>query len=126
MVSYPLAVFICMYVFLALCVCLCARAWGWGCVCAGQVRSEAMRVTTILCDPICNISCTTSDYMNDPYSEKNPMNTICSRGDLLEKPEAGGCYDTKVNNKQLHPLEKTICSFSGHRLLYGNEYDSFS
>ena len=27
----------------------------------------------------------------------NPMNTICSRGDLLKKPEGGGCYDIKVS-----------------------------
>ena len=27
------------------------------------------------------------------------MNTICSRGDLLEKPEGGGCYDTKVSER---------------------------
>ena len=26
------------------------------------------------------------------------MNAICSRGDLLSKPEAGGCYDTKVTS----------------------------
>ena len=38
-----------------------------------------------------------ADYMNDPYSEHNPFNAICSRGDLAEKPDAGGCYDTKVS-----------------------------
>ena len=38
-----------------------------------------------------------ADYTKDPYSEDNPMNTICSRGDLLKKPEGGGCYDTKVS-----------------------------
>ena len=37
------------------------------------------------------------DYMNDPYSEKDPMNAICSRGDLQETPRADGCYDTKVS-----------------------------
>ena len=38
------------------------------------------------------------DYKQDPYSEGNPMNTICSRGDLLETPVDGGCYDTKVHS----------------------------
>ncbi len=37
-----------------------------------------------------------NDYQNDPYSEGNPMNSICSRGDLKNPPFAGGCYDTKV------------------------------
>ena len=37
-----------------------------------------------------------NDYRNDPYSLGNPMNSICSRGDLLKPPMAGGCYDTKV------------------------------
>ena len=37
-----------------------------------------------------------NDYKNDPYSEGNPMNSICSRGDLRDPPTAGGCYDTKV------------------------------
>lgn len=36
------------------------------------------------------------DYTNDPYSEDDPINAICSRGDLMKEPEAGGCYDTKV------------------------------
>ena len=26
------------------------------------------------------------------------MNSICSRGDLLPKPEYGGCYDSKVTH----------------------------
>ena len=38
------------------------------------------------------------EYKTDPYSDGNPMETICSRGDLLERPEGGGCYDTKVNH----------------------------
>lgn len=37
-----------------------------------------------------------NDYKNDPYSANDPMNTICSRGDLKKTPEAEGCYDTKV------------------------------
>lgn len=40
-----------------------------------------------------------NDYKNDPYSGGNPMDAICSRGDLLSpQPIAGGCYDTKVTN----------------------------
>ena len=42
--------------------------------------------------PICN-----AEYKTDPYGEDNPMNAICSRGDLLPNPEFGGCYDTKVS-----------------------------
>ena len=37
-----------------------------------------------------------NDYKNDPYSHGNPMNAICSRGDLAGS--AGGCYDTKVTS----------------------------
>lgn len=37
-----------------------------------------------------------NDYKNDVYSLGSPMNAICSRGDLLNPPESGGCYDTKV------------------------------
>lgn len=37
-----------------------------------------------------------NDYKNDPYSDGNPMNAICSRGDLAGS--AGGCYDTKVTS----------------------------
>ena len=37
-----------------------------------------------------------NDYKNDPYSLGNPMNAICSRGDLEEVPENLGCIDTKV------------------------------
>ena len=32
-----------------------------------------------------------NDYKNDEYSDNNPWNTICSRGDLAENPEPGGC-----------------------------------
>lgn len=35
-----------------------------------------------------------NDYKNDPISNGNPNNAICSRGDLAGSP--GGCYDTKV------------------------------
>ena len=37
-----------------------------------------------------------NDYKNDPYSLGNPMNAICSRGDLEEVSENLGCIDTKV------------------------------
>jgi hypothetical protein len=37
-----------------------------------------------------------TDYMHDPYSEKDACNTICCRGDLTARASAGGCYDTKV------------------------------
>lgn len=40
-----------------------------------------------------------NNYKNDSYSLGSPMNAICSRGDLLDPPEAGGCYDTKVMMK---------------------------
>ena len=41
-----------------------------------------------------------NNYKNDSYSLGSPMNAICSRGDLLDPPEAGGCYDTKVIDGQ--------------------------
>ena len=43
-----------------------------------------------------------NDYQNDSYSLGSPMNAICSRGDLLDPPEAGGCYDTKVISISLY------------------------
>ncbi|XP_071797643.1 phospholipase B-like 1 isoform X1 [Asterias amurensis] len=40
-----------------------------------------------------------NDYLHDPYSEKNPAFTICSRYDLEPSaPFAGGCTDTKATN----------------------------
>ncbi|XP_072044453.1 phospholipase B-like 1 [Amphiura filiformis] len=39
-----------------------------------------------------------NNYKNDPYSYREPCNTICCRGDLRDPPSAGGCYDTKVTN----------------------------
>lgn len=38
-----------------------------------------------------------NDYTHDSYSEENPCNTICCRGDLDSRsPKSSGCYDTKV------------------------------
>jgi len=38
-----------------------------------------------------------NDYEHDTYSEDNPCNTICCRGDLdAISPKTSGCYDTKV------------------------------
>ena len=37
-----------------------------------------------------------NDYKNDIYSMGDPMNTICSRGDLQSERSNYGCYDTKV------------------------------
>ncbi len=37
-----------------------------------------------------------NEYKTDPYSDGDPMNSICSRGDLRSTPFAGGCIDTKV------------------------------
>ena len=45
-----------------------------------------------------------NDYKSDSYSLGSPMNAICSRGDLMDPPEAGGCYDTKVVNGQWYQL----------------------
>ncbi|KAL9959898.1 hypothetical protein ACROYT_G033271 [Oculina patagonica] len=41
-----------------------------------------------------------NDYPHDPYSDNNPYNSICSRGDLLIPSDRspGGCYDTKVTD----------------------------
>ncbi|XP_020608826.1 phospholipase B-like 1 [Orbicella faveolata] len=41
-----------------------------------------------------------NDYPHDPYSDKNPYNSICSRGDLLIPSDRSpdGCYDTKVTD----------------------------
>ena len=41
------------------------------------------------------------DFPHDPYSDKNPYNSICARGDLLIPSDSSpsGCYDTKVRSK---------------------------
>ncbi|KAL5516228.1 hypothetical protein EMCRGX_G001509 [Ephydatia muelleri] len=39
-----------------------------------------------------------NNYKQDPYSQKDPMNAICSRGDLQHQPYAGGCIDTKMTD----------------------------
>lgn len=41
-----------------------------------------------------------NDYPTDPYSDNNPYNAICSRGDLLIPSDRSpnGCYDTKVTD----------------------------
>jgi len=41
-----------------------------------------------------------NDYLHDPYSDKNPYNSICSRGDLAIPSDRSpsGCYDTKVTD----------------------------
>lgn len=38
------------------------------------------------------------DYKTDPLSKGDPMNAICSRGDLRSSPYADGGYDTKVSS----------------------------
>lgn len=38
------------------------------------------------------------DYKTDPLSGGDPMNAICSRGDLRSSPYADGGYDTKVSS----------------------------
>ena len=47
-----------------------------------------------------------NEYQTDPFSEGDPMNSICSRGDLGKDKHrfAGGCYDTKVTNYAMHKL----------------------
>jgi hypothetical protein len=43
-----------------------------------------------------------NDYLEDPYSENNPMRAICSRGDLQQNnPIPSGCYDTKVTQASM-------------------------
>ncbi|CAD5123792.1 DgyrCDS12103 [Dimorphilus gyrociliatus] len=40
-----------------------------------------------------------NNYKVDEYSDGNPCNTICCRGDLnAKKPESKGCYDTKITD----------------------------
>ncbi|XP_067030822.1 phospholipase B-like 1 isoform X2 [Acropora muricata] len=41
-----------------------------------------------------------NDFPHDPYSDKNPYNSICGRGDLLIPSDSSpsGCYDTKVTD----------------------------
>mmetsp|Transcript_36111 Transcript_36111/g.93933 ORF Transcript_36111/g.93933 Transcript_36111/m.93933 type:complete len:509 (-) Transcript_36111:694-2220(-) len=49
-----------------------------------------------------------NDYKNDPFSEGNPANAICSRVDLDDSRPASqrlvGCYDTKVSSYSLYVL----------------------
>ncbi|KAJ8037244.1 Phospholipase B-like 1 [Holothuria leucospilota] len=40
-----------------------------------------------------------NEYTTDPYSEGDPVNAICARGDLRQEgASASGCYDTKVSD----------------------------
>jgi len=42
-----------------------------------------------------------NDFNNDPFSEKEAWDSICSRGDLSENPVSRGCTDTKVTSYEL-------------------------
>jgi hypothetical protein len=43
-----------------------------------------------------------NDYVHDVYSDSDPWNTICSRGDLsTTSPSPNGCYDTKVSDYKM-------------------------
>jgi len=54
-----------------------------------------------------------NDYVHDAYSEKNPCDTICCRGDLdSSSPSAIGCYDTKVADYKM-ALEMTSIAING-------------
>jgi len=37
-----------------------------------------------------------NNYKTDPFAKGDPNKAICVRGDLKDKPRAGGCYDTKT------------------------------
>ncbi|ESO88915.1 hypothetical protein LOTGIDRAFT_205711 [Lottia gigantea] len=39
-----------------------------------------------------------NDFKTDPYSESDPCNSVCCRGDLEKSPNTMGCYDTKVTD----------------------------
>ncbi|XP_074649153.1 phospholipase B-like 1 [Tubulanus polymorphus] len=65
-----------------------------------------------------------NDYENDPYSGKNPCNTICCRADLdPEKPRADGCYDTKVSDYKM-ALNRESFAINGPTR--GNKLEPFS
>ncbi|XP_049738490.1 phospholipase B-like 1 [Elephas maximus indicus] len=54
-----------------------------------------------------------NNYKEDPYSNGDPCNTICCRGDLASaNPIPGGCYDTKVADMYL-ASEYTAYAISG-------------
>jgi len=40
-------------------------------------------------------------YKSDPYSEANPVDSICARGDLLDNPVPFGCIDSKLTSFSL-------------------------
>lgn len=55
-------------------------------------------ILTVLCLYFIYLTFFVADYPHDPYSDNNPYNSICSRGDLLIPSDRSpdGCYDTKV------------------------------
>ncbi len=55
------------------------------------------------------------DYKNDPYSEGDPSDTICARGDLASDPMPGGCYDTKVG--VVTPSGAGTCVYTVHSIV---------
>nr|XP_033791100.1 phospholipase-B 81-like isoform X2 [Geotrypetes seraphini] len=68
-----------------------------------------------------------NNYMNEPYAEENPCNTICCRGDLRPgSPVPKGCHDSKVSDITLAsqftafaingpPVENGLPAFSWSR-----------
>lgn len=57
-----------------------------------------------------------NDYEFDTYSNNNPCNTICCRGDLDKaKPRVDGCYDTKVTD-YFGALNRSSLAISGPTL----------
>eukprot|EP00928_Gymnodinium_smaydae_P013326 TRINITY_DN14870_c0_g3_i2.p1 TRINITY_DN14870_c0_g3~~TRINITY_DN14870_c0_g3_i2.p1 ORF type:complete len:578 (+),score=72.87 TRINITY_DN14870_c0_g3_i2:112-1845(+) len=60
-----------------------------------------------------------NDFSNDPFSsdstgQRNPMHTICARGDLLNvHPSTSGCYDSKVTSYKYGSLQLRAQAING-------------
>lgn len=63
-----------------------------------------------------------NEYKTDPISNGNTFRAICSRGDFNDPKYAGGCYDTKVTNVEMH---KKMTSFALNGPTRGTDNDQY-
>ena len=56
-----------------------------------------------------------NDYLNDPFSQGIPTESIAARGDILKRPQCFGAFDTKLGSVEKIKKNKTkeIYLYSG-------------
>eukprot|EP01006_Ploeotia_vitrea_P023303 TRINITY_DN55741_c0_g1_i1.p1 TRINITY_DN55741_c0_g1~~TRINITY_DN55741_c0_g1_i1.p1 ORF type:complete len:564 (+),score=254.80 TRINITY_DN55741_c0_g1_i1:37-1728(+) len=66
-----------------------------------------------------------NNFRVDPYSNDNPFNAICSRGDLGTVPVADGCYDSKYTSSEMQQ-SRTMMAINGPTRSHGLSAFSWS